>query len=370
MPDYVFTKDDGRICCRYLGEDGKQHEKSFGRGDAAWQQANQYCEQWREYHRQMKVYEAYQAQQAYLAQQQAQSEQQQQKEVHTLKMLCDAYFEHSASKGSSQNHITAMKTVAETIFYQHLGADTPIKDINYGNHILPMLSLLKNTPSKHTHKSRSVVTLNRYGHFLKAFFNFAVKLGWLDKNPMALWEKHHEPKKDRALSVEDIHKLIEVSPPHLAWAIEVAYNTGARTGSSELLSLKWSDLDFEKGVLHIYATKTKKHRWLPLSDEFLDKLREKMAVSDCEYIISYNGKPIKSLRKSFNTACKKAEIAYPARMYDIRHRFASELLKSSVPVGVVSRAIGHSRVSTTTDVYLEVLPKEMFDIKDKLPKLG
>ena len=56
-------------------------------------------------------------------------------------------------------------------------------------------------------------------------------------------------------------------------------------------------------------------------------------------------------------------------MYDIRHRFASELIKSKVQVGVVSRVIGHSRVSTTTDVYLEVLPKEMYDIVGKLPKL-
>ena len=39
-------------------------------------------------------------------------------------------------------------------------------------------------------------------------------------------------------------------------------------------------------------------------------------------------------------------------------------------VGVVSRLIGHSRTSTTTDVYLEVLSKEIFEIRDKLPSLN
>ncbi len=43
---------------------------------------------------------------------------------------------------------------------------------------------------------------------------------------------------------------------------------------------------------------------------------------------------------------------------------------ANVPLGVVSRAIGHTRVSTTTDVYLEVLPKDIYGIRGKLPALN
>lgn len=186
---------------------------------------------------------------------------------------------------------------------------------------------------------------------------------------MSLWRKQYEPRKQRLLTTEDIKKIIANAAPHVQWAMEVAYNTGARTGESELLSLKWSDVDYEKKLLHIFARKTKTDRWVPLSDPFIQKLRQQQAMSTCEYIISYQGKQVKNMHKAFRTACKKAGIEYEVRMYDIRHRFASELFAKNVSVGVVSRLIGHSRTSTTTDVYLEVLPKEIFEVRDKLPSL-
>ena len=215
----------------------------------------------------------------------------------------------------------------------------------------------------------SVVTVNRYGNFLKSFFNYAIRRGYIDRNPMAIWVKAFEPRKECLLDREMIEKIMANAPRHLAWAIEVAYNTGARTGYSELLSLKWSDVDYEQGLVHIYARKTKTDRWVPVSDEFLERLRLFQAQSKSEYIVSYAGKQVKNIHKSFRTACLRAGITEPARFYDVRHRFASELFNSNVPLGVVSRTIGHTRVSTTTDVYLEVLPMEIYDIRGKLPAL-
>ena len=363
MSDYVLTKSDGRICVRFTGEDGKQHEKSFGRGEEAARQAESYCEQWRVYHKYQNKLQAKQEQEELGAGGDPEPK------VITFKVLCENFLAQAETNGRSANHINSIRSVCNTIFYQQIGADTPVNKIDYASHILPFLTWLQKTPSEHTGKPRSVITRNQYANFLKTLFNFAVNLGWIEKNPMALWKKQHEPKQTRELDVGDIQKIIDNSPPHLAWALTVAYNTGARTGISELLSLKWSDVDFEQKRLHIFSHKTKKERWIPLSPEFLEQMRQKKAESKCDYIISYNGKRVKSLRKSFNNACAKAGITYPVRMYDIRHRFASELIKSKVPVGVVSRAIGHSRVSTTTDVYLEVLPKEMYDIVGKLPKL-
>ncbi len=122
--------------------------------------------------------------------------------------------------------------------------------------------------------------------------------------------------------------------------------------------------------MHIWGNKTKTDRWVPLSEEFLDRLREHQKYAKCDYIVEYGGNQLKSIRGSFRTACRKAGIKDEVIMYDVRHRFASELFNSNVPVGVVSRAIGHSRVSTTTDVYLEVLPKDIYGIRGKLPALN
>jgi integrase len=44
------------------------------------------------------------------------------------------------------------------------------------------------------------------------------------------------------------------------------------------------------------------------------------------------------------------------RLHDLRHGFASALLKAGVNVKVVSEALGHSRTAFTMDVYAHVLP--------------
>ena len=355
---------------KYLNEDGVQKQITFGPSDDDYKNAQKFVQEQRDLYKKNKEKtpsQVIQDQQPKEPPSQLKMEPPNDHELVTFQQLCEEYLQHITINSRSLNHITSMKKVAEGIFYPQLGANTPIADIDYAKHILPFFTWLKTTSSPSTGEVRSVVTINKYGDFLKIFFNYAVQRGYIDKNPMVLWKKEFVPKKTKELDVEDIQKIMDNSPEHLAWAIEVAFNTGARTGISELLSLKWKDVDFDKGQIHIYATKTRQHRWVTVSDHFLCRLRQKMAESRCEYIISYHGKPVRRLNKSFNAACKKAGIAC---MYDIRHRFASELIKANVAVGDVSRAIGHFIVSTTTDVYLEVLPKEMMNIKDKLPQLN
>ncbi len=255
------------------------------------------------------------------------------------------------------------------MFYPRLGEDTPVVTFDYAKHILPFLEWLRTAPRKNG-KIRSVITCNKYANFLKTFFNYAVRRGYIERNPMAFWVKQFEPRRHRILDREMIEKIIAQAPRHLAWAIEVAYNTGARTGVSELLSLKWSDVDFENCIMHIWGNKTKTDRWVPLSEMFLERLREHKANANCEYIVEYGGRQVKNLHKSFRDACRRAGVSDEVIMYDVRHRFASELFNSNVPLGVVSKAIGHTRASTTTDVYLEVLPKEIYGIRGKLPELN
>jgi integrase len=39
------------------------------------------------------------------------------------------------------------------------------------------------------------------------------------------------------------------------------------------------------------------------------------------------------------------------RLHDLRHTYASTLLRAGVPLKVVSEALGHSSIATTADVY-------------------
>ena len=44
------------------------------------------------------------------------------------------------------------------------------------------------------------------------------------------------------------------------------------------------------------------------------------------------------------------------RFHDLRHAGTTYQLQAGVPVQVVSQRLGHSRTSTTTDIYAHVMP--------------
>ena len=349
----VLNKDDGRFVVRYRDEHGINREKSFGRGAEAEAAAIDYDRRWKEYHAAMRRYQVTQP----VTQQ----------NVFTFKMLVEEYLQHSAANGRSKNHIYSMKTTAEARLYPTFG-DLPLTEIDYAKHILPFIQNLQNVTSERG-EPLSPCTINRYCNFLKAYFNYAIHRGYMNKNPMSLWTKLYEPKKDIQLTREDIVKIRDNAAPHIAWAIEVAYHLGVRTGESELLSLTWQDVDYTKKRVHVFGRKTKTHRWVPVSDAFLARLQHVQEQADCEYVVSYRGGQVKNLHKGFANACKKAGITYPVRMYDIRHRFTTELLNAGTPVAAVSKALGHSRKSTTLDVYYECLPEDMESITARLPVL-
>jgi integrase len=63
-------------------------------------------------------------------------------------------------------------------------------------------------------------------------------------------------------------------------------------------------------------------------------------------------------RKKLETIVKAGEKLPDLRAHDLRHTAATLMLRRSVPVEVVSRILGHSKVSITLDIYRHVLESE------------
>jgi integrase len=57
------------------------------------------------------------------------------------------------------------------------------------------------------------------------------------------------------------------------------------------------------------------------------------------------------------------------RFHDLRHIFAAATLASGVDIVTLSRALGHAKVSTTADIYTDVVPSLREDAADKLERL-
>jgi integrase len=87
------------------------------------------------------------------------------------------------------------------------------------------------------------------------------------------------------------------------------------------------------------------------------------------FIVEYAGKPLKTIRHSFNKACTKAGITVDVRMYDLRHLFATTMLANGADLAAVSKLMGHATVKMTADVYYHYLEGEKEKAVNKLPTL-
>lgn len=99
------------------------------------------------------------------------------------------------------------------------------------------------------------------------------------------------------------------------------------------------------------------------------ELNRKMLESKSGYIVEYRGRPIKSLRKSFRTACEKAGIDKSVTSYDVRHLFATTLLNKGGDLASVSNMMGHASTKMTADQYYHVLKSEKARTVKLLPNL-
>ena len=287
----------------------------------------------------------------------------------TFGQLSMMYLDHLRVSGRTEKHIASLENLLKRMFFDILGRDTPVAGMTYLKDIVPFIRQMQGV-SEQTGKPRSQASVNRYCDYIDAIFNFGMEMELISKSPMKGRKKAKEQPRDVQVSVDDIRRIMDHAEPHIRWAMEACFNLGTRPGPSELFALRWEHVDFDGCTVHIYATKTKTFRTVPVTESFLDRLREMRKTSKSGFIVEYEGKPLTTIRRSFNTACEKAGITVDVRMYDLRHLFATTMLANGADLAAVSKLMGHSTVKMTADVYYHYLEGEKEKAVGKLPSLG
>lgn len=138
--------------------------------------------------------------------------------------------------------------------------------------------------------------------------------------------------------------------------IELLLQTGIRIG--ELANLRLSDIN--KDMLHIAPFEKHEERTVPLNKRALEALGRYMEirpkVTDDHLFVTKSGKPflIRNIRTAVERYFRLAEIK-DAKVNDLRHTFVAHHLKHGVSLVVLSKALGHKRLSTT-ERYLQYVP--------------
>jgi len=199
-----------------------------------------------------------------------------------------------------------------------------------------------------------------YGEVLKKDFIFEVK----------------RPKKDRKLPVvlskEEVKKILNATSniKHKA-ILMLMYSGGLRVG--EIIRLRSEDIDLNRKLIHIRASKGRKDRYTLLSDVALQTLREHWKKEKHRKWLfpSWNKErhiTARTVQKIFQNACKKAGIKKNVSVHSLRHSFATHLLESGIDLRYIQELLGH-KSSKTTEIYTHVSTKNLSAIKNPLDSL-
>ncbi|HEY6945518.1 MAG TPA: site-specific integrase, partial [Candidatus Acidoferrum sp.] len=150
----------------------------------------------------------------------------------------------------------------------------------------------------------------------------------------------------RVLSPEEETRLLRNATPVIQDVVTYALNTGSRIG--EIFSLRWQNVDFEKGLINLFSPKTQKVRVVPINAA-VRRILDFWALGRKSDFVFYNqktGGPFVDLDTGLQHACEKAEIK-GVTWHTLRHTFASRLLNRGVDIMTVKELLGHSTVTVT-----------------------
>jgi integrase len=264
----------------------------------------------------------------------------------------------------------------------------------YKSTLILMLRLLKNKPIKlitsneiENYKSIrlkevSQSTVNIELSTMKAIFNIAIRLNFLEINPCKYIKKIAIPQKDR-LSFNEIElKLLlnNIIDPSLKNIVLTGLYTGCRL--NEIINIQWKDIDLNEKVLTIrnkenFKTKTGKQRQIPISDNYYTLLSEMLNVSaegniislfsPERYLFSRNGFKFNkdTISKKFKEVLRALNFPEKFHFHCLRHTFITNLIKSGVNINYVKEIAGHSEIQTTMN-YIHIVTNDLREAVNKI----
>ncbi|HKX69876.1 MAG TPA: tyrosine-type recombinase/integrase [Acidimicrobiales bacterium] len=256
-------------------------------------------------------------------------------------------------------------------------------------HIAEMLEALRQPGANRRGTNRdhglSETTLQHTLGVLRTALGWAVRQRLISHNPAEDVDRpQRENREMRTWSADELARFLDhAADDRLHPLFRLAAFTGMRR--SELLGLRWPDVDLEAATISVRRTRTRVsyemheaartktkagtrvvdidlatvvvlRRWAKAQKA--ERLAWGPAYTDSGYVFTAeDGRPLHadSVANRFARLVRAADVP-PIRFHDVRHTHASLLLAQGTPVLDVSRRIGHASAAMTLDVYGHVVP--------------
>jgi integrase len=212
-------------------------------------------------------------------------------------------------------------------------------------------------------------------NLMSTLFNHAIRHEWTDRNPIRLVRQSAKRlRTPDCLTAEEIGKLLgELDSVYYVMVFLDAV-TGLRV--SELLALKWEDVDFSAAEIHLSRAIVCQHvgplktaasqKPIPmdtgLAALLLDWRKKCLYNQKTDYVFASaekHGKqplwPSSAMSKHIRPAAKKAGIVKHVRWHVFRHSFATLLKANGEDVKTVQESLRHADSKVTLDTYTQGL---------------
>lgn len=234
--------------------------------------------------------------------------------------------------------------------------------------------------AKQQAKGLSPKTINNHLAVLSKMFHCAVE--WGDMEVIPLIKRLNVPVKPIKFLTEEECQLLLSDHTEPLWRnmVYVALNTGMRMG--ELKGLRWEDINFKQGVIHvrrnvvrerITTPKSNKTRMIPMIthlDEYLYTSRQKEG-----YVFEIEeDKPLTD-KECVGGLWRLGKRAGMEKFgwHRLRHTFASHLVMRGVPLRHVQQLLGHASI-TMTERYAHLAPSSLHEavqvLRDENARFG
>ena len=137
---------------------------------------------------------------------------------------------------------------------------------------------------------------------------------------------------------------------------------------SDIITLRWCDIEFEKKELCKVQVKTRGRNIIPLTDEaqkILEKwkghhnifvfglLQDDFNLKDEEKLRTRRNSITRSINKTLDSISKKSQLGKKVTFHMARHSWAVSALEQGMQMSMISSLLGHTSTAITEKVYLE-----------------
>lgn len=216
-------------------------------------------------------------------------------------------------------------------------------------------------------------------NFLHGTLGFAVRRGWVNRNPVDAVELPAAPssrtKRIEFLTPREVEDLMSATTSDQMGRVDrTLFMTAALTGMrmSELLALRWQDVDWVAGKVRVAEGFVRGRfdrpksetgfRSVPMADSLGGELerhfQNALYQGQRDFVFAHPeiGSVLdpSKLRKRFKKARDSAELP-PIRFHDLRHTFGTQMAAAGAPLRAIQEWMGHADYSTTA-IYAHYSP--------------